>query len=226
MAGISVRYPAVSAAPGLSVSSGRTAVEVGVELGHRRGRPARRHPDQLGGGGHLGHVPVPVRVAELRPVAFGGGEPGVHLRRVHPDEQVGVARRVGPPGHRVGAADPLVDPSHPVGGRAGGRPVAVGRGQHVGGGGREPAGRVVPPLAVLVDAGHGQRVQRLQQQRPQPGDGRRQVGVQSPGDAARAEEAVVGRIGGHAGGEGRGATLEQPATREDFSRHGYNATSG
>ena len=43
------------------------------------------------------------------------------------------------------------------------------------GGGGEPADRVLAPVAVLVDAGHRERVQRLDQQRPQPGDRRGQV---------------------------------------------------
>ncbi len=117
---------------------------------------------------------------------------------MHPDQQGRVAGRVRLAGYRVGAADPFVDLSYPVGRRSGGRAVAVGDGQHVGGGGGEAGGRVVAPVAVLVDAGHRERVQRLQQQRPQRGDRRRQVRVQPPRDAVRAEEAVVGGVDGDA----------------------------
>ena len=199
-------------------------VEVGVELGHGRGRAALGeagggHPDELGRDGHLGHVLVLLGRGQRRAVPGGGRQARLDQGSVHPDQQGRVAGRVRLTGHRVDAADPLVDLPHPV--RRGARrgAVAVGGGQHVGRGGGEPAGRVVAPLAVLVDAGHGQRVQRLEQQRPEPGDGHGQVGVQPPRDAAGPEVAVVGRVGGHARGERRGRALEQPGPREYLSRH-------
>jgi hypothetical protein len=49
---------------------------------------------------------------------------------------------------------------------------------------------------VLRHAGHGQRVQGLQQQCRQPAEQHRRVAVDPPGGAARAEQAgVAGRIG-------------------------------
>ena len=137
---------------------------------------------------------------------------------MHPDQQRRVASLVRLACHGVDAADPLVDLLYPHRRRAGRGAVAVGGGQHVGGGGGEPARRVVTPLAVLVDAGHRERVQRLQQQRPEPGDRHGQVRVQPPGDTARAEEAVVGGFDRDAGGERRRGALEQPGPWEHLGR--------
>jgi hypothetical protein len=46
---------------------------------------------------------------------------------------------------------------------------------------------------VLRHAGHGQRMQRLQQQRAQAADQHRQVAVDAPGHAVRAEQPAVAR---------------------------------
>ena len=113
-----------------------------------------------------------------------------------------------------------MDPAYPRRGGARRAAVAVGEGQDVRRGGGEPVARVVAPVAVLVDAGHGEGVQRLQQQRAQPGDRAGQVRVQPPRHAARPEEAVVGRLDGNAGGERRRGALEQRRSRENVGRHG------
>jgi hypothetical protein len=79
---------------------------------------------------------------------------------------------------------------------------------------------------VLVDTGHGERVQRLEQQRPQTGDGPGQVGVQPPGHAAGTEQAVVGGIDGNAVSErGRGA-LEQAGAGEHSGGHEDDQPAG
>ena len=71
----------------------------------------------------------------------------------------------------------LVDGPHPVdgclgvvGGAVGGRPQEVGRAL-------QPPPRVVPIVAVVGHTGHRQRMQRLEQERPQPTDEHRTVGV-------------------------------------------------
>ena len=205
--------------------------EVGVELGDGRrrasvGEAGRWHPDDLGDRGHLGDVAILVRVAERDAEEVRRGQARVHERRVHPDQQRRVARLVVLSRHRVGAAHVFVDLPHPLGRRTRRRLVAVGRGQHVRGGGGEPGRRVLAPVAVLVDPGHGKRVQRLEQQRPQAGDGPGQVGVQPPGHAARTEQAVVGGIDGNAVSErGRGA-LEQAGAREHTRGHGDDQPAG
>jgi hypothetical protein len=116
---------------------------------------------------------------------------GIHQGRVHPQQQRRGGSRVAQPGHRVHAADMRVDRPDPLRGPPGGIPVAVGDGCHVAGRGGEPADRVGPPAAVLVDAGHHQRVQGLHQQRAQARGRCRQVGADLPGDAGRTEEPVI-----------------------------------
>ena len=111
--------------------------------------------------------------------------------------RAGSLGRVRPAGDRVGAADVLVDPADPGRGPLRGRLLAEADRGQVGGRGGQPADRVLPPVAVLVDPGHRERVQRLDQQRAQPGHRRGQVGGGPPGHAGRAEEAVVGGLLGH-----------------------------
>src|SRR5262249_56208141 len=84
------------------------------------------------------------------------------------------------------------------GGGAGAGGVANLGGGKVGRGGGQRADGVGAPVAVLVDAGHRQGVKRLDEQRPQARHESGQVGAHLPGDAGGPEEAVIGRIGGHA----------------------------
>ena len=82
-------------------------------------------------------------------------------------------------------------------------------------GGGEPAHRILTPAAVLVDPGHRERVQRLHQQRPQPGHRPGQVAADLPGHAGRPEETVVGGALRHAGhvGRRRSARSARPRSR-------------
>ena len=122
-----------------------------------------------------------------------GGEEAVDLGEVHPPQQVRVERRVRP---AVGGdtVDVLVDAADDVDRplRLGGR-TERGRGDEVGGA-LQPTPRVVPVVAVLGDAGHRQRVQRLQQQRPQTADEHRRVGVDAADRRSRLEPPLAGRI--------------------------------
>ena len=198
-----------SAAAGAHRSSGRTPAMYSSQRGHAVRDHLARDPEQLGRDGHLGDVGVGVRGRGRRAEQPGRFEHGVHQRRVHPQQQRGISRGVGTAGHGVRAPDVLVDGPDPPGGPARAGPVAVGDGRDVGRRGGQPADRVAPPVAVLVDAGHGQRVQRLDQHRPQPRDRGGQVGGQPPGHAGRPEEPVVFWPVRHPGHQGGGVPLDQ-----------------
>ena len=88
---------------------------------------------------------------------------------MHPQQQRRIAGRIGAAGDRVDALDVFMDPAHPGRGLLRGRPFAEADRRDVRGGGGQPADRIPPPAAVLVDASHRQRMQRLRQQRPQAG---------------------------------------------------------
>ena len=70
-----------------------------------------------------------------------------------------------------------------------------GGGREEVGGALEPSPRVAPVVGVLRDTGHRQRVQRLEQQRPQPADEHRGVGVHAT------DRRVVGEPAGLVGVE-------------------------
>jgi hypothetical protein len=150
-----------------------------------------------GGGHHLRDVAIAVRRRKRRPDQVSGGQDGVDQRRVHPQQQSGITRRVRLAGHRVGAADTIMNAPHPGRGPHGRGPVAEGDRGKVRRGGGQPADGIAAPATVLIDAGHHQRMQRLHQQRPQPRHRRGQVRAHPPGDAGRPEQAVVPRAFRH-----------------------------
>ena len=77
------------------------------------------------------------------------------------------------------------------------RCAAVDDGPHPRGGVGQPTEGVAAVVRVLGDARHRERVHGLQHQRPHAAGEHRSVGVDPPGDAVGAEEAVVlGRLGG------------------------------
>ena len=182
---------------GRAAQLGADAGDVPLEGGHAVRDHLGRDAEQFGRDGHLGHVGVGVRVRQRRAEQGAGGQARIHQGGVHPQQQRGVAGRVWLAGHRVHAADMGVDGLHPLRDPPGAGPVPERDRDLVGRGGREPADRIRPPVAVLVDAGHRQRVQRLQQQRTQPRDRRGQVGADPPGYARGPEEPVVFRRDRH-----------------------------
>ena len=107
------------------------------------------------------------------------------LDAVHPELGLGVVGRVRQPGHGVGAAHLAVDRLHAPRGGVGGLGVAEGGGGHVVGGAPQAVQRAVAVVAVLGDAGHRQRVQRLNDQRAQAADEADLVAHDLPGHRAR-----------------------------------------
>ncbi len=120
-----------------------------------------------------------------------GAQEAVDLGDVHPAQQVRVRGAVG---LTVGgrAAHRLVDGSHPVTGflRASGRPVG-GDGQE-GTGPLQPSPRISAEPRMPGHGGHGQRMERLEQQGRQTADEHRGVPVHPPDGPLGAEPAGTG----------------------------------
>ena len=144
--------------------------------GHRRvedPQPGRHDrglgdvPVGLGGGQRPGTEPLV------------GDEEAVDLGDVDPAQQVGVARGVRP-SVGGGPTDPLVDGADPGDDRLGVLDGAERGGREEGAGALQPAPRVALVARVGGHPGHGQRVQRLHEQRPDATDEHRGVGVDPP----------------------------------------------
>jgi hypothetical protein len=91
-----------------------------------------------------------------------------------------------------------VDSADAVNGTLGVIGSAVGGHCEEGAGALEPSPRITPIIGMLCDAGHRQRMQRLQQQCPQAADENRCVGVYPPdwavlGEPARARGVMDAR---------------------------------
>ena len=156
-------------------------------------RAAGSAPNIVGQHGHLGHVAVGVGGAIGAGSRSAGSErrKRVDERVVHPRQQVRVVGRVRA-AVGCGADHPLVHPlDHGDGGAGLGRwcrrswPRRTRWCRHS----RPIGSRAV--VRVLGDAGHGQRVHRLQQQGAQPADEHGAVGVDAPRHAVGPEEARV-----------------------------------
>ena len=146
------------------------------------GDSARRIDDaELGGDApQAGHVAVaPGRVQPSRAVALVRGEEAVRLGDVHPLEQV---RVVGVVRAAIGgdAGHPRVDGAHRRACGLGLLRGAVRRGRQEAGRALEPAPGVLAEVRVVGDAGHRQRVHRLQEQGAEATDEERDVGVHDP----------------------------------------------
>ncbi len=163
-------------------------------VGHQLGR----HADQLGRDHHLLDVAVGLFSRQRRAEHLSGRDVGVDKRRVHPQQQRWITRGIGLTGLVIDAGDLLMDPPDAGGGALSSSPFPECNGCQVGRRGGEPADRVGAPVAVLVNACHRKRVQRLDHERSQPSDGRRQVTADAPGDARGAEEPVIGWLVGNA----------------------------
>ena len=153
-----------------------------------------RDAEGAGDAGHVTHVGIAlVGVESLVAVTIVGGEERVDLGDVHPAQQMWIGGGIGPSviGH---ARDAIVDRPHdgtgPLG--LGGRPEG-GRRQEVG---RplQAAPRIGAVVAVPGDTGHGEGMQRLQQQGPQATDEHRGIGMDAPDRRLVVEPAFAGSV--------------------------------
>lgn len=165
--------------------------EVVAQLTHRAGRHRRGQPDKLGHPRHLVDVSIGVGVGEATCVPPVREHHGVHLYGVDPQQQIGIVRGVGAPGHRIDAVHAVVDAADRRGRRFRRRRVAVGRVEHELEGAVQARPRVGFVVAVLDDAGHRPRLEGLHEQRAHGGQQRRRVGVQSPRHAVGTEQPGV-----------------------------------
>jgi hypothetical protein len=143
--------------------------------------------------GHVADVAVPPGLVQrLRAETGVGVQEAVGLRDVHPGQQPRVRCRVRPPAG-PGPGDRLVhrpDPRDRLLGVAG----LAERGDR-----EEAAGPLqAPPRVAAVPRmpghrGHGQRVQRLQQQRRDPAGEHRRIRVHPPDRPVRGEPALTGQ---------------------------------
>jgi RNA polymerase sigma-70 factor, ECF subfamily len=147
------------------------------------------HPKSLGDPGCIGDISVTAGLIERRRAVLSvRQQETVHLGDVHPLEKMWIRRLVGRAVRRD-AVHPPVDATHLVD-----RPLRVvsraerGDGEE-GAGALQPSPRVAAVVGVLGDAGHGERVQRLEKQRPQTPDEHRGIGVDAPDRTVLAEPA-------------------------------------
>ena len=161
------------------------------EFGFGAGRV--RHAQDGADPAHVGDVSVPPGPVQRPRAETGvGAQEAVGLGDVHPGQQARVGCRVRPPVRR----DPADLPVH--------RPDPRDRLLRVAGlaecgDGEEVAGALqAPPRVAAVPRmpghrSHRQRVQRLQQQRPDPADEHRRIRVHLPDRPARGEPALAGQ---------------------------------
>ena len=187
---------------------GHHLVELGDGLGHVGGA---ERPGHHGG---LGDVLVAAgRVQRLGAVAVVGAQEAVDLGHVHPAQQVRVGRGVRTP-VGGGAGDAAVDGPHDADGAVGVLDRAERRLGQEGAGALQASPRVAAVAGVLVDGRHRQRVQRLQQQRPDAADEHRRVAVHGADGVVGAEPA---RTLGDTGCARRRRGPSSPAMREKIT---------
>ena len=190
--GVSSRYRAASRADGVlgQLRAERLDPLGQFPLGPRRVDDTERRRDA----GGVGHISVTTALVEwMGPVELMSEQEAVDFCDVHPLQQVRVGGVIGP---AVGGdtAHPLVDAAHPVHRalRVGGG-AESGHGQK-GAGALQSAPGVAPIVGVLGDAGHRQRMQGLQEKRPQSADEHRRIGVHPPNRAILVEPARARRV--------------------------------
>ena len=118
------------------------------------------------------------------------------LYAVDPELRLGVIGAVERSGDRIDALDARMDLPHQLARALGRSGVSVDDGGDVLCRAPQPRQRAPQVVAVLVDAGHRQRVERLDDQRSQTADQQNGVGMDPPADRLRAEEAPVMGAGG------------------------------
>ena len=179
-------------ASGVPCSSGPVGGKLRVQL--RLGLGRVEYPDLAGHPGGVADVAVAIgRVERRGAVSLVRTQKAVDLGDVDPAEQVWVVRCVGP-AVRGAAAYPLVhgtDVGHGRGGVVGG--AESGHCQEVAGA-LEPTPGVAAVAGVARDPGHGERVHRLQQQRPQPAHEHRRVAVHLPDGSILGEPPGTGSV--------------------------------
>ena len=156
---ITTRRPSNAAGVAWSAAH-RPQVVAQLALGARR--LAGRQLDHLGDSRHLADVAVAVFVGDPPGVRAVREQERLDLDRVDPQQQVGIARRVGLAGHRVDAVDVLVHLAHVRGRRARpprcrrrwwrARTASCARGDPTGPRGTRCAGRPRPWRAVRAPA--------------------------------------------------------------------------
>ena len=168
-----------------------------TEAGHRGGV----EPDQRGTAGLLGVVGVLLGPREPHPAAQRRASGRTRPRCSAPS----AAAPGRPPGTPCPLAGSTPDsrrwmPRTRAPARSASRVVPNAVTRDVVGRADQPAPRVGAEVAVGEDPVHRDRVDRLQQQRPQPGERHRGVGVHPPGHAGGPVQAGVGvllQLGGH-----------------------------
>ena len=160
----------------------------------------RRSAEDLGDDGHLPVVGLLLGVRERALVALVGRERDVDQRRVDPQHQLRIGRRVrrarreGPELRRRPAAHPRMRGPHGCSDRVGLGLAPVGNQVERPERAQQPAPEVAPIVGVLRDAGGNQRMRDLQQHGSAPAEERRDRGVaHHPDDALRREVAVAAR---------------------------------
>ena len=126
-----------------------------------------------------------------------------------PEEEGRVLGAVRKAGRGVDPADVDVDLAYPGRRGKGCIRVAVGRREEVAAGGGKPPKWIPPPVAVLVDPGHGERMQRLDHQGAHAREWKTPIAIDPPDDASRPEEAVVLGVLGHRSHVHPGQRLER-----------------
>ena len=179
-----VRRPAVGeSTAGTAPPLGRTACSSTPVGTPRSGRPVPLGPRRIDDAecfrdpGGIGDITVTSALVEwLRTVALMREQEAVDLRDVHPLQQVGVGRVIGPT-VQGDATHALVDAAHPVDRTLGVAGGAERRHGEERAGALQSAPGITPIVGVLGDARHRQRMQGLQKQRAQTADEHRRVGV-------------------------------------------------
>ena len=147
--------------------------------------------------GHVGDVAVPARLVQrMRAEPAVRAQEAVRLGDVHPGQQVRVGRRVRAAVRRD-AGHPAVDVLDPIDRflRVAG-PAERGHGQEVAGPLQPPPGITLVP-GMGRHRGHGQRVQRLQQQRADAADEHGRVAVHPADRPVRGEPPLAAGLVNH-----------------------------
>ena len=188
--------------------------QVGVDFLGSRGYPLR--PELIGHPGGVAVIVVSLGVVERagsKPLR--GMQKTGHLGDVDPGEELGIRRRIGPAVGRD-AVNTMMYLTYVFDGLAGIVGATERCHPHERRGPAEPPQCVVAIVGVFGDAGHGEGVQGLEEQRAEPPDHHGgQVTVDPAGDTPRIEEGLGG-FGDPSGGcSGRPSDRRTSRPRSD-----------